>query len=31
MTLMDLSGVSFAYAGGKTVLHDVDPVSYTHL
>lgn len=24
MTLMDLSGVSFAYAGGKTVLHDVD-------
>ena len=24
MTLMDLSGVSFAYTGGKTVLHDVD-------
>ncbi|EXL03080.1 peptide ABC transporter ATP-binding protein [Brucella anthropi] len=24
MTLMDLSGVSFAYASGKTVLHDVD-------
>ncbi|MEL4374825.1 ABC transporter ATP-binding protein [Brucella cytisi] len=24
MTLMDLSGVSFAYAGAKTVLHDVD-------
>ncbi|WP_266018660.1 ABC transporter ATP-binding protein [Brucella intermedia] len=24
MTLMDLSRVSFAYTGGKTVLHDVD-------
>jgi len=24
MTLMDLSDVSFAYTGGKTVLHDVD-------
>lgn len=24
MTLMELSRVSFAYAGGKTVLHDVD-------
>ncbi len=24
MTSMDLSGVSFAYTGGKTVLHDVD-------
>ena len=24
MALMDLSGVSFAYTGGKTVLHDVD-------
>ncbi len=24
MTLLDLSGVSFGYGGGKTVLHDID-------